>query len=147
VLVDLASHGRTIDLWRNRFELRLGPSVEYVKYGTVLGPSSRHDQWALRGLLGLRAAASTFDRQLRLQFDASWRPDFLDFSDHVLETSLTLGTFFGPIVNHSEVGLMLGVRARVQYATHPAAAISTWGDPSSALNAGIELVTELLWWG
>jgi hypothetical protein len=144
-LVDVLSNGRTIDVWRNRLELRVSPSVDWVWFGSapLTGPSNKA---AFRAVLGLRAAASSFGRDVRVTADVAWRPNLLDPTDQLVDGSVTLSTFFGPVASGREIGIMLGLRARGSYASKPEMVISSWADPGQRLQFGVDLVGELLWW-
>jgi hypothetical protein len=146
-MVDLLGDGRTYDIWRNRLELRLGAAAESVWFGSTVPPGASTQQWAARGVAGIVAAASTDSRRFRASLDATWRPNFADWHDETVEASVTAATFFGPMVGTNEVGIMLGLRYGLLYATRPATTISVWADTGQDLSMTLQLVAEALWWG
>ena len=136
-LVDLLGHGRSIEVWRNRLELRLGVAGDAVWF-----PGG----WdaAARGVVGLRAAASTLDRKLRATLDVTWRPNFARLDDQLVDATATLGTFLIP---NPDVAVLLGVRGRLGAATTPRMTTNPWADPSKPTTVVLDALVELWWLG
>ncbi len=141
VLFDLLAHGRSVEVWRNRVELRVGAASDVVWFG-----NSNPGGWdaAARGLVGLRAVGSTDDRRWRASLEVTWRPNFARLDDHLVDAAATLGTFFVPNPN---VALLLGVRGRLAAATNPRMTANPWADPGKPITGVVDLVAELWWLG